>query len=200
MAPQHSLVVADLALVGRIRTTEQKMVKTKWWKLKEEESKLAVKEAVSQKLEEDVSGRSCNAVAGTVRKTREKELGKTSGKRTLQDKENWWWTPEVQTKNREKKMAKKRYDETGMEKDQEQYRIAKKNAKRAVAVAKAKSRQKFHEDLETKERREIGLLKTWTNREEFCVTSRILRSYFETLLNVENPRQIVDYGQRVMWT
>ena len=43
-------------------------------------------------------------------------------------------------------MAKKRYDAE----DKELYKVAKKNVKKAVAVAKAESLTIFYEDLDTK--------------------------------------------------
>lgn len=215
MAPQHRLVVADLTLVGRIRRRLQRMMKTKWWKIKEEGSKLAFREAVRQKLATCVGDRGWDDVGRIVREAGEQELGKTSGKRTLQDKENWWWSPEVQAKIREKKVAKKRYDATGNAEDQEQYKVAKKNAKKAVAVAKAESLQNFYEDLDTKQGQKkvysvakqrnkatkdlvhVKQIKDGQGRvlgEEQDIKQR-WKSYFETLLNVENPRQIVEYGR-----
>ena len=80
VAPQHRLVVADLALmVERVRRREQRVVKTKWWKLKEDGSKLVFNEVVNRKIE-DLGDRSWNAVSGIVKETGEHELGKTSGK------------------------------------------------------------------------------------------------------------------------
>ena len=38
VAPQHRLVVTDLTLVERIRRRVQRMVKTKWWKVKRKEN------------------------------------------------------------------------------------------------------------------------------------------------------------------
>ena len=89
------------------------------------------------------------------------------------------------------------------------------NAKRAVAVARAESRQNFYEDLDTKEgqRKVFGIARQRDRATKDLVhirqikdeQGRILcneqdvkqrwKSYFETLLNVENPRQIVEYGQ-----
>ena len=211
---QHRLVVIDLRLVGKIRRTEQGIVKTKWWKMKDEEVRLAFKEAVSHKIT-DLGERSWDTVGGTVREVGEQELGKTSGKRTMQDKESWWWTQEVQAKVQEKKVARKRYDETGSEEDHEQYKISKKNAKKAVAVAKAASQEDFYEELDTKhgQRKVYSIAKQRDKATKDLIHVRHIKdeqgrvlydemdikqrwkNYFELLLNVENPRQVVEYGQ-----
>ncbi|XP_068241089.1 uncharacterized protein [Palaemon carinicauda] len=63
-------------------------------------------------------------------------LGKSSGRRPLNDEESWWWNDEVQERVKTKKETKKKADLSRKEQDKENYKQAKKEAKRAVAKAK----------------------------------------------------------------
>ncbi|XP_049964475.1 uncharacterized protein LOC126484917 [Schistocerca serialis cubense] len=62
------------------------------------------------------------------------------GKRAVpRDKEAWWWNEEVQKVVKEKKDAKRKCDMSGSAEDGQAYKSAKKEAKRALAKAKAES-------------------------------------------------------------
>ncbi|XP_068242147.1 uncharacterized protein [Palaemon carinicauda] len=93
-----------------------------------------------------------------------------------------------------KRNAKKRYDETSTEEDKERGRLAKKEAKVAVALSKqqaldnAKGRNKATKD--------ITHIKQIKNADGvvMCSSSDIKgrwKQYFERLLNEENPRSII---------
>ncbi|KAG8225450.1 hypothetical protein J437_LFUL004451 [Ladona fulva] len=120
---QHRLVVADCYKADtKVKRKNQRQLRIKWWKLKEEALRNKFKEKVLEKLRE----------AG------EEILGKTSGKGPPEEKEMWWWNEEVQKEIKEKKEAKKRWDLTGSQEDMETYKMRKKNAKGAAARAKNK--------------------------------------------------------------
>ncbi|XP_068227903.1 uncharacterized protein [Palaemon carinicauda] len=81
----------------------------------------------------------------------EKEvLGMSTG-RGPRDKETWWWNNSVQGKIKMKRNAKKRYEKTGTEEDKERSRLAKKEAKVAVAQSKQQALNNEHEELDTEE-------------------------------------------------
>ena len=61
--------------------------------------------------------------------------GVTSGKRG-KERETWWWNVNVQQKIVEKKMAFKRWQNSGLEEDKRIYKLASKAAKKEVAIAK----------------------------------------------------------------
>ncbi|KAG8232371.1 hypothetical protein J437_LFUL008839 [Ladona fulva] len=118
----------------------------------------------------------------------------------------WWWNEEVQKEIKEKKEAKKRWDLTGFQEDMETYKMRKKNAKRAVARAKAKAIEEAYEEIKKKngERqilriardrasKDIASIKQMKDtsgvvlREDDKIRSR-WKEYFYKLLNEENPR------------
>ena len=68
----------------------------------------------------------------------EELLGKTSGK-CKPRKDTWWWNDEIQQCLKRKKEAKKTLDRYNTEENKEAYIVAKKEAKRKVASAKARS-------------------------------------------------------------
>ena len=63
----------------------------------------------------------------------------------------WWWCEEVQRCFREEKEAKQRNIEDPSEENRVNYKTAKKETKRAVAVAKARAYDQHYEDLDTAE-------------------------------------------------
>ena len=109
-----------------------------------------------------------------------------------------------------KRNAKKKYDETGTDEDKERNRVAKKEAKVAVAQAKQQAMDSVYEELETKEgqkkiykiakgrnkaTKDITHIKQIKNEDGavMCSSSDIKgrwKQYFERLLSEENPRPI----------
>jgi hypothetical protein len=61
--------------------------------------------------------------------------GQTTGN-FRRKRETWWWNETVQQTIREKKIAYKKRQRSGEEKDRETYRQAKREAKKEVACAK----------------------------------------------------------------
>ena len=151
-----------------------------------------------------------------MRKVGEETLGRTSGKRVPADKETWWWSEEVQREVRRKKELKKKWDTTGRQEDKERYKEAKTDARRAVAVAKDRAWKELFGELETPEG-EKKLFKLAKKRdkaskdltqikqikddhgvvlkEKDTITAR-WKTYFEKLLNEENPRSLFGDGNQ----
>ena len=144
----------------------------------------------------------------------EEVLGKSSGRKPPNDKESWWWNEEVQQRVMNKKEVKKKADLSGLEQDKNEYKQAKKEARRAVAKAKAETWNEVYEELETPEG-EKKILRIAKARdtaskdltqirqvkdnhglvlaEEDEIKSR-WETYFEGLLNEENPRAVFEDG------
>ena len=110
---------------------------------------------------------------------------------------------------KEKKELKKQWEQTRLQADRVEYRRKKKEAKRAVAVARAKAASELYEKLETVERqkkidgiakyrnkatKDISHVKQMKDgsgavlRDEERVRGR-WKEYFENLLNEEYPRE-----------
>uniref|UniRef100_A0A8D8YAF2 Craniofacial development protein 2 n=3 Tax=Cacopsylla melanoneura TaxID=428564 RepID=A0A8D8YAF2_9HEMI len=214
---QHRLVVIDVdiksGVVTKYKKTYEKRVK--WWKLKEESVRREFKEKVLEKIsrEEDVETW-WTVNSEIIKRVGVKVMGMTSGKGAPENKESWWWNEEVQGMVKLKKVAWKKWDISGREEDRLEYQRAKKNAKRAVAVAKAKAIEEGYRDIENGEgeRRLLRIAKA-KDRESKDVTvikqikdkeGNVLqdhnhikerwREYFEGLLNEENLRDIFESG------
>ena len=129
-------------------------------------------------------------------------LGETSGKPRT-EREEWWWEDEVQLVVKKKKELKKQWEQTRLQADKVEYKRKKKEAKRAVAVARAEAASELYEELETvegqkkiyriakyrnKATRDISLVKKMKDgsgavlRDEERVRER-WKDYFENLLN-----------------
>ena len=62
--------------------------------------------------------------------------------------EEWWWNDEIQLVLKEKKELKKQWEKTSLQADKVEYRRKKKEAKRAVAVARAEAAGELYEELD----------------------------------------------------
>ena len=74
----------------------------------------------------------------------------TFGKRK-RDRETWWWNEEVQKSIKEKKEAKKAWDEITNENTKKIYKEKKSKAKKALAMVKGRAYDDLYARLETKE-------------------------------------------------
>ncbi|KAK3507820.1 hypothetical protein QTP70_000887 [Hemibagrus guttatus] len=120
--------------------------KTKWWKLKKEESC----EEFRQKLRQALGGQvvlpdDWETTAEVIRKTGRKVLGVSSGRRK-EDKETWWWNEEVQDSIQRKRLAKKKWDMDRTEENRQEYKELQRRVKREVSKAK----QKAYDELYTR--------------------------------------------------
>ena len=217
VAAQHRLLVIDLEIsVTRVHKGRAKMKrKIKWFKLKDDLFKQQFRDKVVQEIDgnmADVNGW-WTRVNETFLKAGKEVLGETSGK-IWENKETWWFNPEVQEKTRLKKLAKKRWEETRQDTDKEEYKESCKEAKVAVAIARSKAYDKLYEELDTKEgqgkifnsakqrnksTKNISHIKQMKDedgrvlREENEILKR-WKEYFEKLLNEENPRSLRGEG------
>ena len=216
VAPQHRVVCVDWEFVSGKKTRPQNVKpKIKWWRLKEEVLRSKFKQKVLGRLSlpENVQ-EWWRRNSQVILKVGEEILGKTSGKRPPADKESWWWNEEVQKTIKAKKEAKKRWDASGLEYDKNSFKLANKEAKRAVARAKAQAWDQIYETLDTsggmkdlykiakardkatKDFTQIRQIKDDQGKvllDEGKIKER-WEIYFEKLLNEENPRMVFEDG------
>jgi hypothetical protein len=216
---QHRLTVADMYMkveVSKRRKVTQPRIK--WHKLgvdgNAESFKNIVIEAVTEAhqnglLIEQQSPDEMWKVFESVMQSAAKEIvGESRGKPFL-DKETWWWNGLVQEDLKLKKELFKKAQKTGDPGDKANYLLAKKKAKQAVAKAKHDAYNGLYQRLETKEgekeiyrlakrrdraSRDIDIVKCIKNSRSEVLTDDTMiknrwKSYFEELLNTENPRE-----------
>ena len=125
------------------------------------------------------------------------------------DKDTWWWLEEVQTAVRKKKKAFKRMKEDCSLEAIHEYKNSKREAQQMVAIAKAKSTEKWYNELETKKSQDkvfrIAKARDRTKRDtgdvavrhdgtgKFLTEESLIRKrrmeYFRQLLKTENDRE-----------
>ena len=102
-------------------------------------------------------------MATHVRKIAREVLGVTKGKKK-EAKDTWWWNKDVQKVIKDKKECYKTWFQDRSTSNMENYKEAKKNAKRAVSAARGKAYDELYEKLGTKEG-EMGVYKLAKIRE-----------------------------------
>ena len=216
VAAQHRMVVIDCLLRNCRKSKKAKMdPKIKWWKLKDTELRVLFKERVLEaiRLHENVQ-EWWTENSKMILRIGEEVLGKSSGRKPPNDKESWWWNDEVQGRVKSKKEAKKKADLSGLEQDKEEYKQAKKEASRAVAKAMAETLNEVYEELETAEgeKKILRIAKARDTASKDLTQIRQIKdghgivlaeeneikrrweTYFERLLNEENPRMVFEDG------
>ncbi|KAI5726127.1 hypothetical protein M8J77_024147 [Diaphorina citri] len=216
VTPQHRVVVIDCEYEVKKKTIEKKRTipRIKWWSLKDPMIRNQFKNEVLIQVEKSEKSDWWKKTSVVIKDVGEKILGKTSGKGAPRDKETWWWDESVQKAVKEKKIAKKRWDETRSDEDKARYKETNKEAKKAVARAKAKAFSIFYESINKKEGekklfriakerdkaskdfnhiRQIKDEQGVVLREEREIKER-WKTYFEKLLNEENPRNVFEEG------
>ncbi|XP_047106357.1 uncharacterized protein LOC124775571 [Schistocerca piceifrons] len=151
IATQHKLIVADceMKICKRPRHINQCERKIKWWTLKDKKLREEFSQKVLGKVKLAESVQEWWKInSAVIRKTGEEVFGLTSGRGVPKDKKTWWWNEEVQKVVKEKKDAKRKWDMSRNAEDGQAYKIAKKEAKRAVAKAKAESVREAYEQLQ----------------------------------------------------
>ena len=216
VASQHKVVVIDLEFRAvKKGRPERGAPKIKWWRLKDENLKREFKERVLERVEPlDEVQDWWRVNSQEIRKAGEEILGVTSGKGPPPDKETWWWNDEVQEVVKRKKEAKKRWETSGSEEDRARFKTANKEAKRAVAQAKAKARDDVYDELGTPEgQKKIFRIAKARNKatKDFTHIRQMKdehgsvitdndkiknrwEAYFDRLLNEENPRVVFGDG------
>ena len=219
VATQHKVVVMDWEMKG-IERSKSTLAdpKIKWWRLmKEADKRQEFKEKVLReaRLPEGVK-QWWDHNSEVIKRVGTEVLGMTSGRKPPCDKESWWWNDEVQKAIRTKKEAKKDWEKHGQQEDGERNQRCKKEAKKAVAKAKAQALNEIYVELETPEgEREIHRIaksrnkatKDYTHIKQIkdenglvlCSQEKIKmrwEKYYEKLLNEENPRVIFEDGSQ----
>ena len=90
------------------------------------------------------------AVTEDLRQLGDKLLGKTSGN-MKQGKETWWGNEDIQESIQTQKLAKITLDKDNNEENKAAYKTPKKEAKKSVAVAKARAYDRLYADMDTTE-------------------------------------------------
>ena len=205
--PQHKLVMAKVSF----RVVKQRMKrgnpKTKWWKLKEEITKLAFVDAIKDKFGESLP-MDWEITSNGIRAVGKEVCGVSTG-RGKENKETWWWNNEVQAAIKEKKEARKSMDANKDEESKVRYKVAKQEAKKEVAKAKKEAYQELYDGMETaegqkdifriakqreKETRDIQHVKMIRDENGHILTKEKdikerWKAYYNQLMNEENPRQ-----------
>ena len=214
---QHRLVVIDLIIkVPRTQTNRRVgMKRIKWFKLKEREYETEYKDRVMRELVYEIEDIEewWNRSNETMLKIAKEVLGESSGK-IFENKEAWWFSEEIRQKTKEKKEAKKTFEQTGEDMDLREYKQRNKEVKKAVAIAKAEAYDQLYSELDTNEgkgkifrlakqrlksTRDITHIRQIKDesgnvlRKEKDVVNR-WKEYFENLLNEENERVFQGQG------
>ena len=136
---QHRLVVMDL----RTRTKKKRQyrreneVKIKWWRLKDQ--------AVADDYAKDVINNmgDCEEPEWTIFSETVKEKGSehcrvTTGGKSMQKRESWWWNKTVQEAIAKKKRMFKKWQQLKAQEDHAAYKATKREAKRNWTLEKVK--------------------------------------------------------------
>ena len=205
---QHRLVVCKIQFETKPKIPVQVKPRIRWWKLKEDEVRKDFKQKVGQTVGE-VLPEDWEETTKAVKEIAESVLGVASGRAKV-DKDTWWWNTEVQTCIRDKKRAKKEWDQREDHQSKMAYRMACKAAKKAVAKAKAEAYRALYERLETKEGekeayrlakqrdkaskdvQQVRNIKDEAGNLLTCEDDILDRwkGYFEKLMNEENAREL----------
>ncbi|XP_075990249.1 uncharacterized protein LOC142985892 [Anticarsia gemmatalis] len=153
---QHRLVVMDMLFR---KTAKEKPLQTpeltKWWNLKGDkivEFREHLKD-IEVDFDSDVDS-IWTQFSKSIMTAAHKTLGRTKGGKKA-ERETWWWTDEVQKAIQRKKIAFKTWQSTQTPEDKEEYRKAKKDAKRTIAVERAISQKSLYSQLNSKEGQKI---------------------------------------------
>jgi len=159
---------------------------------------------------------SLNKISEIVEIAGKTVCGETSGKK-VKEKETWWWSSKVQEAVGAKRQAKKILDEEWSEERKAVYQDRKKEAKKAVAVARAEAFQKMYEDMETSSGylTALRIAKQRNKQSQDIYQAKLIKDengrilskdseirerwkqYFEKLMNEENPRTPREWNRPV---
>ena len=149
---QHRMVLMDL----RTRTKKKRKyrreneVKFKWWILKDQ--------AVADDYAKDVINNMENCeepewtiLSETMKEKGSEHCGVTTGVKSMQKREIWWWNTTVQEAIARKKRMFMKWQQSKAQEDHAAYKEAKREAKRTVAVERARAVQELYDTLDTRE-------------------------------------------------
>ncbi|XP_047988405.1 uncharacterized protein LOC125228012 [Leguminivora glycinivorella] len=214
LTSQHRLLISVQELNKPVKCSNKQIPKIKWKSLntvmgskfvQDMEAYFETKNTSKVETANDM----WNDFETFCRLTAETHLGRTRCKRAP-FKETKWWQQSVKDAVQAKKLAFKKWQETGDDTDKADYNRAKSNAKREVAIARAKAEANFYKELESSTT-EINIHKVAKdrNRKSKDITSakyitdknnKLLTEdndirerwaeYYRHLLNVTNPRNL----------
>ena len=87
----------------------------------------------------------------TVKGKGSEHCGVTTGGKSMQKRETWWWNTTVQEAIARKKRMFKNWQQSKEQEDHDAYIEAKREAKRTVAVERARATQELYENLDTRD-------------------------------------------------
>ncbi|XP_063545741.1 craniofacial development protein 2-like [Cydia strobilella] len=160
LATQHRLLVADFLMSKPIKVHKEKIPKIRWYKLAHLEGDRLIKK-IQQHLDENPQ--TDNSTADTLWtgfkdhciQNAAELLGISKGP-PANNKKAKWWKSEVEETVKTKKTLFKTWQQSGRDEDRENYRTAKREAKREVAHARAQCDDDFYSRLEkAKDDREL---------------------------------------------
>jgi len=208
---QHRLVVCDIQLQEKRKKKSVFDKRLKVWKLKNDEIRQQFLQTIkeSSDIDENLSAEHMwSRVRSTLLKATEATCGRSKG--PPRHSETWWWNKEVKMLIEEKKRCfkvwQKAQDGPEALARLEEYRVAKQQAKKAVAKAKERGRMEFADHLDTEDGKRkvftiarqilrtkqdvIGVRCLKNDKGEVlvdpCSVKERWKDYMEKLLNIEN--------------
>jgi hypothetical protein len=214
VVPQHKLVVVDFCFRVRLQRSKRVQVpRTKWWKLKEEVTKMFKERFLKEGPWHE--GGDANSMwmkmSTCIRKVDSEEFGVIKGGKR-ETKETWWWNEKVQNAVKEKKECFSRMHLNRSVDNVERYKVAKKIAKQAVSEVRGQMYDGLYQRLGTKEG-EKEIYRMTKNQERKTrdiiqvkcikdVTERLLtkdediknrwREYFDKLFNEDSESSSIE--------
>ena len=207
---QHRPLVCTLISNKATERKPSRVSRTKWWKLAEPNLRDQFTEESKQMIQQRISEGTHDWETGTVdlKQLGEELLGKTSVN-MKQGKETWWWNDDVQESIQTKKLAKRTLDKDNSEENKAAYKTAKKEAKRNVAIAKARAYDHLYAYMDTTEGQSkvLRMAKERENNSKDIYQSKVIkdeektvlvedlkilerwREYYQKVMNEHNPRE-----------
>nr|KYP34423.1 Retrovirus-related Pol polyprotein LINE-1 [Cajanus cajan] len=153
LTTQHRVLVMDVRVKRRMeRKGQDKVPRIRWWKLKGDDQGRFLRKA----LEEGSWDKQGNAnemwegMAKVIRRIAKETLGESRGFGP-RGKESWWWEANVQEKVKVKRTCYKIWSTGRNAESWENYKAAKREAKKAVSEARARAYDGLYTSLGTKE-------------------------------------------------
>ena len=135
----------------KVAKTANKQQKTKWRNLEKDEFKLTYLPKALEILASVTPEMNCEELEANLLQLAKEKLGETSGGGHFIEKETWWWSQQVKESTKAKKDAFKKWQLSGEEQDHEQYKVKKKESKKAVVIAKENAYEDLYQKLDSRE-------------------------------------------------
>ena len=137
VAKQHKLVVGRLELQIKYGRKENKIKKTKWWILNDEEHRKNFVRTVKEKMEQRHKETPWETVSDVLRNVAKETLREAYGKAGKKE-ETWRWSEKCQKAVENKKKKKRDSGLNSCEETIREYKQASKEAKKEIVIAKMK--------------------------------------------------------------